>query len=183
MMDFLIMLGLFLCEGLIVFAVYLCLSERRKSPFARDKGRSHIFIRNGVDTATLAYGRDKGDAFYGDVRSGTMLASGRVRQIVSLRIFNQGTGMTRQFYFHEKFVIGRFDGHSTRDKYCIAHDPYVSKNHCELFLQNNRVYVRDLSAHNRTYLNGKEVRGWVPLKSGDILSIGYTKLRVSYTVL
>lgn len=183
MMDFLIMLSLFLVEGLIILLVVVIRSEKRRSPFGRDAGRSHVFIRNGVDTATLAYGRDKGDAFYGDVRSGTMLASGRVRQIVSLRIFNQGTGATEQFYFHEKFVIGRFDGHSTKDKYCIESDPYVSKNHCELFLQNNRVYVQDLSAHNRTFLNGREVKGWMPVESGDILSLGYTKLRVSYTVL
>ena len=177
------MVSLFLAEGLIIFTVCFVRSEKRKSPFGSDKSRSHVFIRNGVDTSTLAYGRDKGDAFYGDVRSGTMLASGRVRQIVSLRIFNQGTGTTNQFYFHEKFVIGRFDGHHAKDKYCIASDPYVSKNHCELFLQNNRVYVQDLSAHNHTFLNGREVKGWVPLQSGDILSLGYTKLRVSYTVL
>lgn len=183
MMDFLIMLCLFLVESLVIVLVVVLRSEKHKSPNAWDTGRSHIFIRNGVDTDSLTYGRDKGDAFYGDVRSGTMLASGKVRQIVSLRIFNQGTGTTRQFYFHEKFVIGRFDGREHKDKYCIDSDPYVSKNHCELFLQNSRVYVQDLSAHNRTYLNGREVRGWVPLQSGDILSVGYTKLRVSYTVL
>ncbi len=183
MMDFLMMLCLFLVEGLVIILVQVIRSEKRRSPFGSDASRSHIFVRNGVDTSTLAYGRDKGDAFYGDVRSGTMLASGRVRQIVSLRIFNQGTGTTMQFYFHERFVIGRFDGHAAKDKYCIESDPYVSKNHCELFLQNNRVYVQDLSAHNRTFLNGREVKGWVPVKSGDILSVGYTKLRVSYTVL
>src|SRR4051794_10987504 len=54
----------------------------------------------------------------------------------------------------------------------------VSRRHCELYEDGQRLMLRDLGSSNGTYVNGKRVLGQQPLKAGDVLTIGGVTLRV-----
>ena len=55
----------------------------------------------------------------------------------------------------------------------------VSRTHCELFIQNGRMIVRDLGSSNGTWLNGKRLESNrdASVKPGDRLEIGSKKER------
>jgi predicted component of type VI protein secretion system len=54
----------------------------------------------------------------------------------------------------------------------------VSRRHCELFEEENKLILRDLGSSNGTFVNGKRVLGKQALKPGDVLTIGGVTLRV-----
>ena len=54
----------------------------------------------------------------------------------------------------------------------------VSRRHCELFEEGNKLMLRDLGSSNGTFVNGKRVLGQQTLKPGDVLTIGGVTLRV-----
>ena len=54
----------------------------------------------------------------------------------------------------------------------------VSRRHCELFEDGDKLMLRDLGSANGTYVNGKRVLGQQILKAGDVLTIGGVTLRV-----
>lgn len=73
----------------------------------------------------------------------------------------------------DRIVIGR------SSKLCdipIIYDDSVSQRHCELFLREDEVYIRDLSSSNGTYVNGQKVYQEIKLNSGDIIKIGQLSL-------
>lgn len=184
MSELLVIAGITVCQLLILVSFMMLRSEKRKSPFRNDAVRKHIYVCNGVDTSGLIYGRGKGDAFFGELQKGTVMNSGKVQPCVSIRILNQGLGKETQMYFHHSLILGRpAGGMQEPDKYCIYSDPCVSRNQCELFLQDGALFIRDLKAHNSTYLNDRKVTGFVKIRQGDVISIGYTKLRINYSIL
>lgn len=73
----------------------------------------------------------------------------------------------------DRIIIGR------SPKFCdipLTYDDSVSQRHCELFLRENDVYIRDLSSSNGTYVNGQKVYQEIKLNSGDIIKIGQLSL-------
>ncbi|MBC8356497.1 MAG: FHA domain-containing protein [Planctomycetes bacterium] len=58
----------------------------------------------------------------------------------------------------------------------IVRDDRCSRVHCEFYLQDQQWYVRDLGSRNGTKLNGEIIQVAVPVKNGDIIRIGHTKL-------
>ena len=54
----------------------------------------------------------------------------------------------------------------------------VSRRHCQLFEEGNKLILRDLGSSNGTFVNGKRVLGQQTLKPGDVLTIGGVTLRV-----
>lgn len=67
--------------------------------------------------------------------------------------------------------VGRVaaDGIVIRDERC-------SRVHCEFYFQGQNWYLRDLGSRNGTRLNGERIQVAMPIKSGDIIRIGHTKL-------
>ncbi|MDA1053045.1 MAG: FHA domain-containing protein [Planctomycetota bacterium] len=67
--------------------------------------------------------------------------------------------------------VGRVatDGITVRDDRC-------SRVHCEFYLQGAEWFLRDLGSRNGTRLNGETIQVATPVKSGDIIRIGKTKL-------
>lgn len=56
--------------------------------------------------------------------------------------------------------------------------------HCEIYLRNGKMYIRDLNSTNGTYLNGNLNSGAEEeLTSGSILSLGAVKLRVELKLI
>ncbi|HUB05797.1 MAG TPA: GGDEF domain-containing protein [Myxococcales bacterium] len=48
----------------------------------------------------------------------------------------------------------------------------VSRRHARLLQREEKVYVQDLGSTNGTFLNDEEVKGEVPLRSGDLVKVG-----------
>jgi predicted component of type VI protein secretion system len=57
----------------------------------------------------------------------------------------------------------------------------VSRKHCELYLENGRLVVKDLNSSNGTLVNGVRVEGKRFLETGSTLSIGSIVFRVDVT--
>ena len=58
----------------------------------------------------------------------------------------------------------------------VVRDDRCSRVHCEFFRQGQNWYLRDMGSRNGTRLNGEKIQAAVPVKSGDIVRIGKTKL-------
>jgi len=67
----------------------------------------------------------------------------------------------------KQFLIGR-------DSQCHLRpaSPLISKRHCALLIQGDRIFVRDFDSTNGTQLNGQPVKGEQELKNDDSLVIG-----------
>ncbi|MFR5633993.1 MAG: FHA domain-containing protein [Monoglobales bacterium] len=60
----------------------------------------------------------------------------------------------------------------------------LSGHHCEIYLRNGKMYIRDLNSTNGTYLNGNLNSGTEEeLTSGSILSLGAVKLKVELKLI
>jgi len=69
--------------------------------------------------------------------------------------------------------IGRHDDCQIRIR-----SSQVSRRHCQLFEEGNKLILRDLGSSNGTFVNGKRVLGQQTLKPGDVLTIGGVTLQV-----
>ena len=69
--------------------------------------------------------------------------------------------------------IGRHDDCNIRIR-----SSQVSRRHCEVASDGDKLEVRDLGSSNGTFVNGKRVLGKQSLKPGDVLTIGGVTLRV-----
>ena len=76
--------------------------------------------------------------------------------------------------FEERIITS---GRSTSN-YMVINDFLVSRNHCHIVLEGCQCFVVDLNSVNGTFVNEARVTGKVPVKSGDVIRIGNTKLGV-----
>ena len=72
-------------------------------------------------------------------------------------------------------VVGR----SRQASLTIGH-PVVSRRHCELYLENEKVNLRDAGSLNGTYFKGELLSGNVPLDPGDSFRIGELTFVVNF---
>jgi len=70
--------------------------------------------------------------------------------------------------------IGRHDDCLIRIK-----SSQVSRRHCEVVEDADKLTIRDLGSSNGTFVNGKKVAGQQTLKPGDELTVGAVTLRVA----
>jgi len=90
-----------------------------------------------------------------------------------LVILSEGlTGKTHELTV-EKTTIGRVD-----DNTFPIPEGSVSSHHCEILLRGTDIVVRDLNSTNGTFINGHQVAGEAPLKTGQILRLGQVELRL-----
>ena len=73
-----------------------------------------------------------------------------------------------------KLTIGR----SSRNDICIG-DPFASRLHAEIRLENDQVLLVDNGSANGTFLNGVRVSGTIGLEPGDLIRIGETEIEYS----
>jgi predicted component of type VI protein secretion system len=58
-------------------------------------------------------------------------------------------------------------------------DKTLSREHTKFYLENGKLFVRDLESRNGTYLNGQLIKNTQPLKAGDRVKVG----TATFTVL
>ena len=67
----------------------------------------------------------------------------------------------------ERFVIGRADDCNLKPR-----SELISRYHCEVFLVDGEVFVRDMGSKNGVFLNDNQITETHELKNGDKLAIG-----------
>ena len=76
-----------------------------------------------------------------------------------------------------QFLIGRSDSCHLRPR-----SDAVSRKHCVLFIDDNKIRIRDLKSRNGTILNGEKTQGDVEVKSGDKVVVGPLEFEVLFTI-
>ena len=75
----------------------------------------------------------------------------------------------------EKVKIGRKAGVCN----LVLEDKAVSGEHCEVYMRNSKVYVRDLGSANGTFVDGRKIIGETEIQTGTIMKLGKTEYRVT----
>ena len=73
-----------------------------------------------------------------------------------------------------EFVIGR-----SQECHLCAGSSAVSRRHCAILRDDNRVSIKDLGSRNGTLVNGQKIEGEVELASGDEVVVGPLKFLVT----
>ncbi len=84
-----------------------------------------------------------------------------------------GTVNTYMAAVKHKIIVGRGKDCDV----CIS-DNSVSKHHIEISYESDGLYVRDLGSSNGTLLNGDKVNSSTPLRTNDMLVLGFSKVTV-----
>ena len=77
----------------------------------------------------------------------------------------------------ERFIIGRAD-----DCHLKPRSELISRYHCEIFLKEGVVFVRDMGSKNGVLLNGIQITETNELKNSDKLTVGPLEFFVNITV-
>jgi len=72
-----------------------------------------------------------------------------------------------------RFVVGRAEDCQLR----LA-SPLVSRHHCELTVEKERAWIRDLSSRNGTFVNGERVQRERSLQDGDLICVAASVFEV-----
>ena len=72
----------------------------------------------------------------------------------------------------ETLLLGRSRATETR-----LIDPHVSRVHCQLNVEGNRVFITDFDSAGGTLVNGKKIAAKQELNTGDLIRIGNTRLQ------
>jgi predicted component of type VI protein secretion system len=51
-------------------------------------------------------------------------------------------------------------------------DKTLSREHTKFYVENGKLFVRDLESRNGTFLNGQQIKNTQPLKAGDRIKVG-----------
>ena len=87
---------------------------------------------------------------------------------------NDSTIMYRCNVSMEKVKIGRKMGSCN----IVLPDKTVSGEHCEVYVRNGKIYIRDLGSSNGTYVDGRKIVSETELQTGSTLKLGKTEYRV-----
>jgi pSer/pThr/pTyr-binding forkhead associated (FHA) protein len=71
------------------------------------------------------------------------------------------------------FLIGRSEDCHLRPK-----SDAISRNHCAILTQDEKVVLRDLNSRNGTFLNGERISGDVEVHSGDHVQVGKLEFEI-----
>ncbi len=72
-----------------------------------------------------------------------------------------------------RFVVGRAE-----DCHLRLASPLVSRHHCELTVENDGAWIRDLSSRNGTFVNGERVDRERSLRDGDLICVAASVFEV-----
>lgn len=157
----------------IIVIVIIVNSGKQKYKF-----RSEVHFSDGANIETGQISSDK-NYFKGlglDQRD-TILLTDDCSKRKTVFLTDQGSKAVYKFYISNRIVLGR---NKDVDVVSIENDNMISHRHCELFIYEGKIYIKDLDSSNHTYLNGNMVIHSTACKNGDIIKIGHTNLKIKY---
>lgn len=81
--------------------------------------------------------------------------------------------------FYDNIGIGRVREGSRFEKFIVlSKDERISKLHCSIFHEEDRLYIQDEGSRNGTFLNGKRIMDPVMIQRDDVIGVGETHLEV-----
>lgn len=181
--------------ALLGLACALCSAVFQRKTSKRQKGPAgKVFVRKGVDVKKQMSSDGKGEYFSGGREEQPTRLVDPVRTVCRIRLDNIHTGETLYAEFISRLWIGRGGDGGTgggytgngyaggREMLGLRGDGKISRRHCMISRKGAGLYLQDMNSSNHTYLNGQRVTGTQALKNGDIIRMGDTEVRVSYTV-
>lgn len=160
----------------IVAAVIVVLSAVRSM---RNQGvKRDVYISGGMNPDTGRLCSDKSYFKYNGNTVSTVVVNGNYNQAASLSVTLYDVKKDNEYslVINDFAIIGRKKDCSDLE-IC---DSLVSKQHCMFSLYGGNLYISDLNSSNHTYLNGVIVTGEKQCKSGDIVKIGNTELKLRF---
>jgi len=96
----------------------------------------------------------------------------------TVRFTKVGSNKTQVYTYKitDEFIIGR----SSECHFALKEDNDISGRHCRMFMKDDLLYVQDLGSTNGTLINGVPISDIYCLRSGDLLLLGRTELRISF---
>jgi pSer/pThr/pTyr-binding forkhead associated (FHA) protein len=89
----------------------------------------------------------------------------------------QGPDRGKIFYFGKRpTTIGRAPTSGI-----VLNDPQVSRSHCEVAWEGERVRVTDAGSGGGTWVNGERLTADRDLEPGDVLTVGETRLEFKWS--
>lgn len=83
------------------------------------------------------------------------------------------------YTFYDNIGIGRSRTDGEFEKFLtIREDPRISKLHCAILRQEDRLYLMDMGSRNGTYLNGERIYQQKEIQRDDVIEIGQTQIEV-----
>lgn len=83
------------------------------------------------------------------------------------------------YTFYDNIGIGRSRTDGEFEKFLtIKEDPRISKLHCAILRQEDRLYLMDMGSRNGTYLNGERIYQEKEIQRDDVIRIGETQIEV-----
>ena len=69
-------------------------------------------------------------------------------------------------------------GRSEDNAISLSYDKSISRSHCEVYIQNEKLWIRDSNSSGGTYLNGERIANARELRNGAILRLGHVSYKV-----
>jgi predicted component of type VI protein secretion system len=93
--------------------------------------------------------------------------------IVVARLLLESGGERREINVAGPIVVGR-----SQTAGVYLDDKTLSREHTKFYIENGKLFVRDLESKNGTYLNGALIKNTQPLKHGDRVKVGVATFTV-----
>jgi pSer/pThr/pTyr-binding forkhead associated (FHA) protein len=93
---------------------------------------------------------------------------------ISLKSSSLWNGLGEVHVERFPFFLGRH-----RDNDCALPLAFVSRQHCQITLQGDNVFIQDLESHNGTFVNGRRISKPTRIEDGDELALGPLNFRVT----
>lgn len=83
------------------------------------------------------------------------------------------------FIFYDTLGIGRSEGTDDYEEFLSLPDDHkISKIHCAIVRNRDKLYLQDEGSKNHTYLNGERIEKPILIQKEDMIGIGETKLEI-----
>lgn len=88
-----------------------------------------------------------------------------------LKLINRRSSLPYRIQEHYSILSDMTFGRDRKNT-VVLKDPYVSKRHCIIFLDDGEYVLRDENSSNGTYINGRQIEEDCILTDGDRVQIG-----------
>lgn len=89
------------------------------------------------------------------------------------RLLLESAGERREIHVSGSITVGR-----ERTAGLFLDDKTLSREHTKFYVENGKLFVRDLESKNGTFLNGVQVKNTQSLKAGDRVKVGLATFTV-----